>query len=77
MQKIKNTELSDEEIALLVQNGDKEIFEILIKRYSQKLERYLKKFLNNKDDITDLLQDVFIKTFVNIQSFDIKLKFSS
>lgn len=70
-------ELTDEELALLVQNGEKEKFGILISRYETKLERYLRKFLQNTEDIEDLLQDIFIKAYTNIQSFDTKLKFNS
>ena len=68
--------LTDEQIALSVQQGDKEKFGILIKRYDSKLSRYGKKFLSRKENIEDIVQDVFISTYQNIQSFDPSLKFS-
>lgn len=71
-----NTELKDEELALLTQKGNREFFEIIILRYQDKLDRYLHKFLSNKDDVEDLLQDIFIKCFVNINSFDTDQRFS-
>lgn len=70
-------DLKDEEVILLIQKGNKDIFEIIIERYTDKLQRYLNKFLSNKEDKEDLLQDVFIKSFVNINSFDTDQKFSS
>jgi len=68
--------LSDEQIAVSVQGGDSELFGELIDRYEAKLKRYGQKFLSYQDEIEDLVQDVFIKSYTNIQSFDAKLRFS-
>lgn len=70
------TERTDEEIALAVQQGDAESFGDIIDRYETKLKRYARKFLNTNHEIDDLVQDVFIKSYTNIQSFNIKLRFS-
>lgn len=69
-------ELSDEKIAVAVQAGDAEAFGELIVRYEAKLKRYARKFLNTNHEIDDLVQDVFIKAYTNIQSFDTKQCFS-
>jgi len=68
--------LEDEEIALLVQKGNSDYFELIISRYEDRIRRYLKKFLANRDDVEDVLQNIFIKCFVNINSFYITQKFS-
>lgn len=75
--KQEKPQLSDERIAALVQKGDIDLFRILIQRYKEKMTRYARKFLYNKEDINDIIQEVFIKTYINIQSFDVKRKFSS
>jgi len=67
---------TDEEIMVLVQAGDKESFGILVERYEYKIQRYAKKFLFGREDVQDLVQEVFIKAYVNIQSFDRKQRFS-
>jgi RNA polymerase sigma-70 factor, ECF subfamily len=69
-------DLTDEELAQLVQKGDKEKFGVLMERYQAKLFRYGRKFLPSHDNIEDAVQDVFIKTYQNIQSFDSSQKFS-
>lgn len=69
-------ELTDEELASLVQQGQKEKFGELMKRYKQKLFRYGRQFLRDSDNIEDVIQDVFIKTYQNINSFDISQRFS-
>ena len=73
---MKNSELSDESLAELVQSGDTEKFGILMERYQAKLFRYGKKFISSEDNIEDVVQDVFIKAYQNIKSFDINQRFS-
>ena len=69
-------ERTDEEIAALVQKGDDRSFGILVERYEKKLMRYARRFLFQYADAEDLVQDVLIKAYANIQSFDIKRRFS-
>lgn len=75
MLKSKN-QLADEKIAQMVQKGESELFGLLVKRYEAKIMRYAKRFLFNHNDVEDLVQEVFIKAYVNIQSFDVSRKFS-
>jgi RNA polymerase sigma-70 factor (ECF subfamily) len=67
---------TDEEIVLLIKKGDLELFGELVKRYEAKMKRYAHKFLFGRNDTDDLVQDVFIKAYVNLQSFDDERKFS-
>lgn len=69
-------ETSDESIVKAVQKGDAEAFGDLIARYEDKLKRYARKFLSYEEDIDDLVQDVFIKAYTSIRSFDTSLRFS-
>ena len=69
-------EQTDEKIARLVQEGNTEAFGLLADRYEQKLLRYARKFLLNPEDARDLVQEVFIKAYVNIRSFDANRRFS-
>ena len=68
---------TDEELVTLVlQNQD--YFLYLVRRYEEKLFRYISRISNlSKDDTEDLLQDIFIKVYKNLNGFDIELKFSS
>jgi RNA polymerase sigma-70 factor, ECF subfamily len=68
--------LTDEEYALRAQRNDKEAFGMLVGRYEQKLLRYGRKFLSTRQDIEDLVQDVFVNAYRNIQSFDASQRFS-
>ena len=66
----------DEVLAVLVQGNNKEAFGVLMDRYQTKLLRYGRRFLVHDDHIVDAVQDVFIKAYENIQSFDARRKFS-
>ncbi len=67
---------NDEKLALYLQQGLEEPLGILMDRYGPKLMRYGKKFLSNPDNIEDIVQEVFIKVYQNIQGFDTNQKFS-
>lgn len=69
-------EKNDEEIAIQVQKGDIESFRILVERYEPKMTRYAKRFFFDGDEGKDLVQEVLIKAYVNIQSFDASRRFS-
>lgn len=69
-------QMSDEHIAHIVQNGNADAFGVLIDRYEAKLMRYGKRFLYSHDDVTDIVHDVFLQAYTNIQSFDINKRFS-
>ena len=68
-------EATDEDVVARVQAGDMSSFDILIERYEKKIKRYARKFLF-KDDADDIVQEVFIKAYINIKSFDAGKRFS-
>jgi RNA polymerase sigma-70 factor (ECF subfamily) len=68
---------SDEELVKLTLENQ-EYFLFIMKRYEDKLLRYILRISNiKKEDAEDLLQEVFIKVYQNLNDFDQKLKFSS
>lgn len=72
----KMQELTDEELVKSVQNGKTDNFGILVDRYQDKIHRYAHRFLLEYEDRQDLTQEVFLKAFANIQSFDSSRRFS-
>ncbi|MEX0918914.1 MAG: RNA polymerase sigma factor [Candidatus Paceibacterota bacterium] len=67
---------TDKELAEFTQKGNTEAFGILVERYEHKLLRYGRKFLFDYEDIKDAIQDVFVRAYSNIQSFDRTREFS-
>lgn len=75
---MSNTQnLSDEEIVRYVCQKDKELYSEIIKRYQQKLLRYVNYLVGESSLAEDIVQETFIKAYVNLNSFNLKKKFSS
>ncbi|GAF75762.1 unnamed protein product [marine sediment metagenome] len=68
---------TDEQIVVLtLKNQD--YYLCLMKRYEAKLLNYILKKSNiNIEDAEDILQEVFIKAYQNLNDFDLNLKFSN
>jgi len=68
---------SDNELVSLTLQ-DAEWYSCLMKRYEDKLGRYIYRISGgSKEDIEDLLQEIFLDVYRNLNDFDPKLKFSS
>lgn len=68
---------SDEEIVEKVRSNDQELYAILIERYQRKLTRYAMSILQDEYRAMNAVQDSFIKAFVHLNGFNVKIKFSS
>ena len=55
-----------------------ECFKYIIERYENKFSQYIRRKTSvSREDVEDLLQDIFIKIYLNLRGFDTSLKFSS
>ncbi len=61
-------DFSDEQVVLKVKT-DKEVYAELVRRYEEKLLRYVK-YLIGEVEADEVVQETFIKAFVNLKSFD-------
>ncbi|MGB6371305.1 MAG: RNA polymerase sigma factor [Atribacterota bacterium] len=68
---------TDEQIVVLtLKNQD--YYLCLMKRYEARLLNYILKISNiNREDAEDILQEVFIKAYQNLNDFDLNFKFSN
>ncbi len=71
------SEKTDEElVAMALKNPDS--YGFLVQRYEEKLLRYIMRISRStKEDCEDILQDVFLSAYKNLNDFDQDLKFSS
>ena len=68
---------SDQEIIAYVKE-DKECYRMLIDRYQTKLTRYVRRISGAPaESIEDIVQDVFLKVYINLNSYDPEKSFSS
>lgn len=69
--------MTDEEVVGMTLQ-DASFFEYIVTRYEAKLTRYLIRLgVRNKEDREDVLQEVFLKVYKNLNDFDTSLAFSS
>ncbi|NCN52633.1 sigma-70 family RNA polymerase sigma factor [Candidatus Parcubacteria bacterium] len=68
---------TDEELVEMARN-QREFFGLLIERYEAKLARYVRRLgVRDEEDVADVLQEIFIKAYRNLNEFDTALSFSS
>jgi RNA polymerase sigma-70 factor, ECF subfamily len=68
---------SDEELVVKTLT-DQEFYYCLVIRYEEALKRYIKRITNiGETEVEDVLQNVFLKAYLNLNDFDADLKFSS
>ena len=70
-------DLDDSELVKVIIAQNREAYRELFRRYEKKLFSYVYHMVKNKEETEDLLQDIFVKTYKSISSFDTDRKFSS
>ena len=77
MEEIPKLPPSDEELVKMTL-ADKNHFGFLVDRYEAKLRRYISRLgVRDADDQLDVLQEIFLKVYRNLNGFDTGLQFSS
>ena len=69
--------LTDEELIIAFQKGDRESFNLLCNRYKDKLTNFIYRFTSNIDSAQDLAQDTLLKVYINKDSYREIAKFST
>ena len=68
---------TDEDLVSKIISGQKELFYHVVTRYEAKLKRYILTITNRRSEAEDILQNVFLKAYKNLPTFNNSLKFSS
>jgi RNA polymerase sigma-70 factor (ECF subfamily) len=71
------TGLADEEIVARVLKGEKELFEILVRRHNQRIYRGARAILRNDYEAEDVMQDAYVRAYRNLAQFRGDAKFST
>lgn len=72
-----NSAPTDQELVSLSLR-ERAFFGEIVERYQERLRRYISRLgVKNPDDQEDVLQEIFIKIYRNLNSFDTSLSFSS
>ncbi len=69
--------LDDEEIAARVHGGDLPLFELLMRRYNQRLYRVARAIVKSDAEAEDVTQQAYVNAYVNLHQFAGRAKFST
>jgi len=77
-QKLNTTEpLSDEEVARRVLDGETALFEIIMRRYNQRLYRIARGILRDDAEAEDVMQDAYVRAYTHLGQFAGRSQFST
>ena len=67
----------DEQLVASAVDGNRKAFEILVRRHQRALVNHIYRHTGNRDGAVDLAQEVFLKVFLSLPSFDPKYRFTT
>jgi RNA polymerase sigma-70 factor (ECF subfamily) len=67
----------DKDLVRRTLDGDKEAFEMIVRRYKQPLLNYIGRMVSERELALDFTQDVFIKTYASLHTYRPQHKFST
>jgi len=72
-----NYKITEKEIVNRIISGEKELFEILIRRNNQKLYRIIRGYIIDNQEIDDIMQNTYLKAFEKLHQFKHNAEFST
>jgi RNA polymerase sigma-70 factor (ECF subfamily) len=78
LEKFNGTEpLSDEEVVRRVLAGETALFEIVMRRYNQRLYRMARAILRDDSEAEDVMQDAYVRAYEHLSQFAGRAQFST
>ena len=75
--KAKSEAYSDEEIVGRVKAGDTALYEIIMRRYNQRLYRVARAILRDDAEAEDVMQQAYVNAYVHLDQFAERAEFST
>ena len=69
--------MSDTEVIRRILSGEKELFEILMRRYNQTLYRVIRSYMTVESDVEDAMQEAYLKAYEKLDQFKGTAAFST
>lgn len=69
--------LPDSEVVRRVQAGERALFEVLMRRYNQRLYRAARAVLRDENEVEDVMQQAYINAFTHLHQFEERSQFST
>ena len=72
-----NHKINESEVIKRILAGEKELYEILVRRNNQKLYRIIRSYLKDDAEIEDIMQDTYVIAFTKLYQFKLEANFST
>ena len=69
--------LSDEEIVYRVRAGETALYEVIMRRYNQRLYRIARAILHNDSEAEDVMQDAYVRAYEHLDQFAARAPFAT
>jgi len=69
--------ISDEEIVRRVSGGETYLFEIIMRRYNQRLFRVVRAILRDENETEEVMQEAYVRAYEHLAQFEGRSKFST
>ncbi|EZH73029.1 RNA polymerase subunit sigma24 [Aquimarina atlantica] len=73
----KTHKISDSDVIYRIHAGEKELYEILLRRNNQKLYRVIRSYINDLAEIEDIMQNTYLKAYEKLYQFKHNSQFST
>src|SRR5439155_13539414 len=77
LEKAKLEGWTDEEVIERVKAGDTALYELLMRRYNQRLYRVARAILHDDAEAEDVMQDAYVRAYQHLADFEGRSKFST
>jgi len=69
--------LPDEEVVARVRAGETALFEVLMRRYNQRVYRVARSILGNDTEAEDVMQEAYVRAYAHLDQFEGRAAFST
>ncbi|MEO6910479.1 MAG: RNA polymerase sigma factor [Edaphobacter sp.] len=73
----KSKTLTDEEVVDRVRGGDLALYEVIMRRYNQRLYRVARAILHDDSEAEDVMQDAYVRAYTHLDQFAGRSAFST
>lgn len=73
----ENRTVTDDDLVSRVRGGDKGLYEMLMRRYNQRVFRVIRSVVTNDDEAEDVLQEAWVRAYEHLDQFAGRASFST
>src|SRR5256885_5562620 len=69
LERLKPESLTDEEVVNRVRTGETALYEVIMRRYNQRLYRVARAILHNDVEAEDVMQDAYVRAYQHLAQY--------